>query len=238
MSRKLTELATASIQTLLNRLVAPATSPEDYQQAMYQLGLEHGKALRDALQGKVVGIACTVEDADFLAKGIIEGLGDNAKSISVACFWNKRYPGDESKNIPDTAPIQRKYSEPTIKTIDSLIVAKSIISGACVVKTNLTHLIRESNPSEIYVVAPVMFANAQSNLEKEFPSDITSRFEYVYFAQDDQKSLDDNVIPGIGGNVYQRLGFEDQDDKNRYTPKLVISRRRDRLSGQAAVSHA
>lgn len=239
MSRTLTELATASIQSLLDRLAAPATPPAEYKHIMYQLGFEHGKALRDKLEGKSVGIACTVEDADFLVQGIIEGLRGSVSSISVACFWNKRFPGDETRNIPDTAPIQRKYSEPTIKSVDSLIVAKSIISGACVVKTNLTHLIRESNPSMIYVVAPVMFTNAKSNLEKEFASDITRRFAYQYFAQDDQKSADNNVMPGIGGNVYQRLGFEDQDDKNHYTPELVINRRRNLSSGKSTpLSHA
>ena len=238
MSRTLTALATASIQKLLDRLAAPTTSTEEYQKAMYQLGFEQGKSISDSLKGKAVGIACTVEDADFLAKGIIEGLEGKAESISVACFWNKRFDGDESKNVPDTAPIQRKYFEPSIKTIDSLIVAKSIISGACVVKTNLTHLIRESSPRDIFVVAPVMFANAQLNLEKEFPADIARRFKYFYFAEDDQKSGDNNVVPGIGGNVYERLGFGNQDNKNRYTPQLVITRRRSLLSGQSAVSPA
>jgi len=136
--------------------------------------------------------------------------------------------------VPDTAPIQKRYAEPSMKSVDALIVAKSIIAGACVVKTNLTNLIRESNPSEILVVAPVMFANAKANLEREFPQDITQRFDYAYFAEDDEKTSDGNVIPGIGGNVYQRLGFGDQDSKNRYTPQLVIARRRQALAAQPA----
>src|SRR5690554_8000482 len=183
MSRKLTDLASRSVVASLNLLASPDTLPGEYQQAMYQLGVEHGKVLKSKLQDKAVGIACTVEDADFLAKGIIDGLEGSPSSISIACFWNKRFQGDESKNIPDTAPIQKRYAEPSIKSVDSLIVAKSIISGACVVKTNLTNLIRESNPSEIFVVAPVMFAHAKANLEREFPQDITQRFDYAYFAE-------------------------------------------------------
>ncbi|NWO07292.1 MAG: hypothetical protein HLX50_16855 [Alteromonadaceae bacterium] len=237
MSRTLTEFASRSVVTSLNLLASPDTSPNEYKRAMYQLGVEHGRVLRIKLLNKAVGIACTVEDADFLAKGIIDGLEGSPSSISIACFWNKRFQGDESKNIPDTAPIQKRYAEPSIKSVDSLIVAKSIISGACVVKTNLTNLIRESNPSEIFVVAPVMFAHAKANLEKEFPADVSQRFEYAFFAEDDDKASDGNVLPGIGGNVYQRLGFDDQDGKNRYTPELVITRRRQMISGQSG-SHA
>jgi hypothetical protein len=33
------------------------------------------------------------------------------------------------------------------------------------------------------------------------------------------------VIPGIGGSVYERLGFSGQDDKNRYIPQIVKDRR-------------
>lgn len=237
MSRKLTAFASPSVVASLSRLASLETKPDEYRQAMYQLGFEHGRMLKTKLQDKAVGIACTVEDADFLAKGIIDGLQGSPSSISVACFWNKRFQGDERKNIPDTAPIQKRYAEPSIKAIDILIVAKSIISGACVVKTNLTNLIRMANPSKIFVVAPVIFANARANLEKEFPSDITQRFEYAFFAEDDTKSSEGDVLPGIGGNVYQRLGFKNQDGKNRYTPDLVITRRRQMMSAQS-ISHA
>ncbi len=35
----------------------------------------------------------------------------------------------------------------------------------------------------------------------------------------------EKVIPGIGGNVYLRLGWEGQDDKNKYIPEIVKTRR-------------
>jgi hypothetical protein len=40
------------------------------------------------------------------------------------------------------APILRKYQEPSDKKVKYLIVLKSIISGACVVRTNLVNLIQ------------------------------------------------------------------------------------------------
>lgn len=47
-------------------------------------------------------------------------------------------------------------------------------------------------------------------------------FEYVTFAIDDTRDSDDNVVPGIGGAIYDRLGV---DDKSVYVPKLVKLRR-------------
>ena len=42
------------------------------------------------------------------------------------------------------------------------------------------------------------------------------------------------IIPGIGGEVYARLGFGTQDDKNRYTPELVKQRRNEISQRQPA----
>lgn len=123
MSRKLTEFANRSVVTSLGLLASSDTTPEEYKRAMYSLGVEHGKMLKSKLQNKAVGIACTVEDADFLAKGIIDGLGCGPSSLSVACFWNKRFPGDARMKVPDTAPIQKRYAEPSMKSVDALIVA-------------------------------------------------------------------------------------------------------------------
>lgn len=233
MSRKLTEFANDSTTSLLKLLTSPSTGADAYRDAMYRLGLEHGRILAPRVKNKAVGIACTVEDADFLAKGIMEALNGTGHSTALACFWNKRISGEGQ--VPDTAPILRKYQEPAITSVDTLIIVKSIISGACVVKTNLTHLINQSNPADIFLVAPVMFSDAKKNLEKEFPREIAERFQYVVFAEDDNRDTQSGeVIPGIGGNVYARLGFEGTHEKNSYTPELVLSRRQSAVPRQTA----
>ena len=106
-----------------------------------------------------------------------------------------------------------------------IIIVKSIISGACVVKTNLTNLIQEVEPEKIFVVAPVIHIQAPEKLEKEFPQAIVSKFNYIYFAEDSEKQADGILIPGIGGDVYQRLGFENQIEKNKYITLLIKQRR-------------
>ncbi|WP_206669297.1 hypothetical protein [Microcystis aeruginosa] len=81
------------------------------------------------------------------------------------------------------------------------------------------------NPNKILIVAPVMYINAEEKLKIEFKPKISNKFEFIYFAKDDQRTSDGEVIPGIGGSVYERLGFQGQDDKNTYIPELVRSRR-------------
>ncbi len=169
-------------------------------------------------------VACTVEDADFLAKGIIDSLSDLYSDISLACFWNQH------QQALSIAPIIKKYCEPTVNNANVLVIVKSIISSACVVKTNLTNLIQDSEPNRIFVVAPVMHCDAQEKLNKEFPAIIAEKFEYIYFAIDDEMEANGNLVPGIGGNVYQRLGFKDQDNKNKFIPKLVKERRESLIS--------
>ena len=68
-----------------------------------------------------------------------------------------------------------------------------------------------------------MHTDAHNKLEKEFTKEIVEKFSYLYFAKDPVRKKG-VVIPGIG-DVYKKLGFKNQADKNRYTPKIVQERR-------------
>lgn len=221
MSRQFSKYVSDLVKDNLSTLINTTTNVDAYSYALYQLGKELGNVLATQIENREenICVACTVEDADFLAKGIIDSLSLNFSNVSLACFWNHR---QQKLSI---APIIKKYKEPASNNAEILVVVKSVISGACVVKTNLTNLIQEVIPKEIFVVSPVMYVNASSKLNSEFPDDISEKFKYVYFAIDNEKSSDGNLIPGIGGNVYKRLGFESQEDKNKFTPKLVKKRR-------------
>ena len=122
----------------------------------------------------------------------------------------------------DVAPVMKQYRE--VEDLDGavVVVVKSIISGACVVKTNLAMLIDHVTPSRVFVAAPVMLKGAEQRLASEFPVEVADRFEYRTFAIDDQKDADENVTLGIGGSVYERLGFQ---DKNTHVPEIVKQRR-------------
>ncbi len=206
-------------------------SHTEYRQAMTSLGESFGDIFLSKIpdnQPKIY-LASTVEDADYLAQGVLSGLETRYHDISFACFWNQRFsPFD----IPDlqVAPILKKYQEPTQAKVNYLIIVKSIISGACVVKTNLTNLIQKIEPEQIFVVAPVIYEGAEEKLKAEFEEDIHRKFQFFYFARDDEREKSGEVIPGIGGMVYERLGFDGQADKNQYIPALVKTRRKKMLA--------
>lgn len=226
MARKYSNLiVNIHIQELLDTLIDNSTSSEQYAHTMYQLGNAFGSIILEKIEGSHnITLACTVEDADFLGKGILDVLENTFPKVSLVVFWNKRFKAGSEDGM-SVAPIIKEYHEKGFERTDILIIIKSIIANSCVVRTNLTRLIEESNPSQILVVAPVLLKGATSKLEDEFDDSISKKFNYFYFAEDDEKTQDGVVLPGIGGDVYNRLGFEGQNAKNKFIPSIVKERR-------------
>jgi len=200
--------------------------PERYRKQMQAIGQRLGAVLIPALtnvEPNDICIVCTVEDADFLVRGLIESLEDAGfgNRIHLVCLWNDKIQGDGVS----LSPIIRQYEEDFDRNKSIVVIVKAIISTACVVKTNLTRIISQTDPSRIFVAAPVMLDGAEGSLSLEFPSEISSKFEFIHFAMDSEKQ-GDNVVPGIGGSVYELLGLGNIKEKNRYVPAIVKERRK------------
>ena len=216
-NRKFDGSVNDDVKSLLGTLVDKGTNSEQYKNTMLKLGQFMGKELLKKLDPtKKYCVASTVEDADFLANGIIDSIKDSVDTVYLACFWNDRFS--------NVAPIYNKYLDKGVENSHALIVVKSIMSGSCVVKTNITALINQIEASEIFVLAPVMHKDSQKKLEKEFPEQISNRFDYFSLAIDECRDESGEVLPGIGGSVYERLGFKGQSDKNKYLPNIVQKR--------------
>lgn len=226
MTRTYSDFNTDLSKAQLGRLADKTTAPEAYKEAMILLGERLGEVVSAKIldSESTLYLACTVEDADYLAKGMLSPLERHLQSVSLACFWNERFSPFNVSDIK-AAPIIRKYTEPASSTINHLVIVKSIISGGCVVKTNLNDLIQTINPEKIFVVAPVIYLGAEQRLAAEFEASVHEKFQFVYLAEDDERSDSGEVIPGIGGMVYDRLGFAGQEEKNRYVPEIVKARR-------------
>lgn len=214
------------VRRLLDKLSNKETGVEDYRDAFNKLGQELGKAFSHSIQDiepDEIMLACAAEDADWLAAGVELGMGKG--NVRKSVFWNTRetvFKGDMGEEL-EISPIVKAYEEP-IDVCRLLVVAKSIISSSCVVKTQLTRLIGKLNPERIVILSPVLHKDGVPNLMREFPQAIRSRFEFLTFAIDDDKLANGEVIPGIGGMVYPRLGLGDSIQKNSYVPEMVLSR--------------
>lgn len=228
MSRKFSEIATASARGHLEELLARATAhdADGYRAAMTVLGRDLGGALAAKLsQGERVMVVCTVEDADFLTRGLIEAISTKVgpADVVLACFWNgRRKLGD--RHPIEVAPITNRYLEPLgAPGVETVVVTKSIIRGGCVVRTNLSEILEMVQPRRIFVAAPVMLKGAREGLSSEFPKRVSKKFEYLYLAEDSVRE-NDEVKPGVGGSVYQLLGLGDVTQKNRHHPRLLAER--------------
>ncbi|GAB2788279.1 hypothetical protein GCM10027040_13100 [Halomonas shantousis] len=215
------EAARGALQELLSASEGHDTTK--YQDAMHVLGELLGQSLlsRGALsQSKNILVVSTAEDADYLASGVMDSLSKVHK-VRCAVFWNNHYslPSNEKESI---APVVNSYYQDGYESSDALVIVKSVISGSCVVKTNLLRLmsINRKLLNNVHVASPVMHVDATEKLKAEFPASISEKFDFTYFAIDSEKSGGE-VIPGIGGQVYELLGLEDQPAKTGYVPQLV-----------------
>jgi hypothetical protein len=211
----------AEILNLLNQIADPTTTSNQYRQAMVSIGEKLGSELANQINIKSdrddIVVVCTVEDADFLAKGVLNSLAKFGfgNRVKLMCLWNTKF----KSNGVNLTPILRQYLESESSSVSTIIVVKSIIASACVVKTNLTRAISTMMPEEIFIVAPVFMCGAEQRLASEFSATTSKLFRYVWYAIDPQTE-DEFVIPGIGGSVYERLGLGDEVEKINESPRL------------------
>ncbi len=199
---------------------AEEQATEAYRAAMRRVGRDLGAQLEPALprDGQIL-LVTTVEDADYLGRGVIEAMVEGKHAVRVFCYWNSR------NKTRDTAPIISRYEEPLDeRDVRAVVVVKSIISGACVVRTNLIEALSKlRHDVPVFVVAPAMHVEAKKKLRREFAPSVADRFQYVFCAVDREKD-GENIRPGVGGSVYELLGLGDKDTKNRHRPLLLAER--------------
>lgn len=220
--RTYSTFATEPAKEHLQELLQNTQNPTVYREHMSALGSLLCQPIIQYLNNDVLVIS-TAEDADYLQAGVQRELEQAQITYKLAIFWNNHYQLQNGKSV---APIVHKYIEQNYHTAQSIIIVKSIMSGSCVVRTNLLELFDTVKQVErIFILSPVMYTNAENALKAEFPADIAEKFQFIYFAVDETRDQHTGeVIPGIGGQVYQLLGLDDQPVKVGYIPKIIESR--------------
>lgn len=214
----------AIIKQKLATLIDKNVSVSNYQEAMTVLGSKLAESSMNQINNTDnLLLVSTSEDADYLTTGYSNYLDKHGINYKIAVFWNHHYSLHTGKSI---APIVNRFLQKGYETCTKIVLLKSIISGSCVIRTNLLALfntIQDKELDEIFVVAPVMHNESESSLKKEFPADIANKFTFITFAIDEKKDEKGNVLDGIGGEVYGHLGLEDQPIKIQtgYMPELV-----------------
>ena len=92
----------------LQALSKPGISVDEYRGAFHQIGMALGTLLNSKV-GNSYGntmLACASEDADWLAKGVIDSISQ--KNISLAVFWNGRITLNEETKL-EYSPIIKSF---------------------------------------------------------------------------------------------------------------------------------
>lgn len=188
-----------------------------YRDTMKAIGCKLGKILSKKIEmNDVCLVASTAEDADFLTAGVFSGISSQKPKLAV--FWNHHH----QVSSQSYAPIVHQYLEPGYEKSDVLIVVKSVLSGSCVVRANILALIESLSLKRIFIVAPVVHKNSENALKREFTKSVSSMFEFIYLAKDEDKDeASGEVKPGIGGQIYSLLGLDKQPVFTGYMPSIV-----------------
>jgi len=222
MNRVYTPIATAEAKRQLNSLFANLNAPEFYQKTMVALGKLLAEEISPLLKSKThtgTLIVSTAEDADFLQYGVSSTLQNQGIDTKLAVFWNHHY---QLPNHASVAPILHRFIEPNFEQLHNIVIVKSIMSGSCVVRTNLIEMLDKMEDIEdIFILSPVAHKDSESKLKAEFPDEIASKFKFYCFALDDEKTEQGEVQPGIGGQIYELLGLVKQPALSGYIPEVV-----------------
>lgn len=220
-NRTFNKIASQAAKNSLENLLKSKGNTSAYRANMIKLGELLGSQVVEYLSNHVSKdtlIISTAEDADFLQHGVSTALRSARIRTKIAVFWNNHY----STLGTSVAPIVHSFIEKDYDKVSNIVIVKSVISGSCVVKTNLLELLDTlKTVNSIYIVSPVIHKNSERSLKKEFPEEISNKFVFVYFACDSEKNSTGEVIPGIGGQVYELLGISKQPVLTGYTPKVV-----------------
>lgn len=215
--RIFTPEADATARTRLDALLA-ARNRNAYREALLALGASLGDAVAARVpKRKPFALVATPEDADFLVRGMLTSL--SAENARLVCYWSDRHTFADG----DVASVVRRYEDPRLdEGVATVIIAKTIISSSCIVRTNLEEFLRRMSPAQIVVAAPVMLKDADGRLKSSFSRAIARKFEFVSFATD-STVVGGEVKPGVGGMVEKRLGLSKAEATR---PSLVSDWRR------------
>ena len=147
------------VEKLLQDLLC-SCDHESYRHTFYSIGVELASILNERIvDAESVALACASEDADWLAKGIVDNF---RSSLDLCVYWSKRHNLglDSENNLLEFAAIEKSYEE-IHQNVDTLIITKSIISSYCVIKSQIMRLTSKYDFNKIYIVSPVMYKDAE-----------------------------------------------------------------------------
>lgn len=223
MNRIYSSLASPMAKQHLQGLLEDNNNPTAYRDHMIALGEILAQPVANDLkqnneQDNVL-VVSTAEDADFLQFGVTHTLQQQGINTKLAIFWNNHY---QLPNKTSVAPIVHEFIQTGYETTKNIVVVKSVISGSCVVRTNLLKLFENLKHVEnVFIVSPVIYSQSEDNLKSEFPKEISDKFQFIYLAKDNERDETGEVIPGIGGQVYDLLGLAKQPVLTGYIPQVV-----------------
>lgn len=192
---------------------------------MHKAGFAYGDTVGLDLADAQVCVVCSAQDADHLARGVIESLvaQGHGEKVRLLCTWSESVQA-AGFNLHC---IVKQYFEPLGPAPTVFLVLSGFWREGSAVLSNLFRALSYTTPQRIVLAGPVMDAQAVSNMLEEMPLALRSSVQRLYCVlNENMTQAERERMLEVETSLYASMGFTPLNAANKYIPALVKERRR------------
>lgn len=193
---------------------------------MHNAGFSFGNLLDlDRSDTTQVCVVCSAQDADYLARGVIDSLAEqgHGERVRLLCTWSEPV---QAAGLQLNC-IVKQYCEPLDPAPTIFVVLAGVWREGSAGLTNLFRALSYTAPQRVVVAGLAVDGQAFASMLDELPPSVRGKVERLCC------QLYPNMTPAerehllhVEKSLYASMGFVQPNTANKYIPTLVKERRR------------
>lgn len=196
------------------------------QEAMRNAGFSFGNMLGLDVHGPAqVCVVCSAQDADCLARGVIDALVEQGQGarVRLLCTWSEPL---QAAGLQLNC-IVKQYCEPLDPVPTVFVVLSGFWREGSAGLTNLFRALSYTTPERVVVAGLAADGQAFDNMLNEVPPSVRDKVEPRFGAlYPNMQAQERECLLHAEQSLYASMGFAQPNAANKHIPDLVKERRR------------